>query len=885
KIENRKVGDNPNKGCTDGAQSNKDSADTAKNEKNASSLLNNRRKIADLSPDNAKTVIMPAGKSKRLKLIPKPNLVQRRVDKREPTVPVNTVSVDTTNTETSETLHDIIRKIRDENAALSKELDNLKNSQGLVNVSQTSVKEKVKKIEEHQATGIPLQNRFEILSTAKSCVSHDPIANVKPSDKNTTADNINKQVTQNIWAQNLKGDSAIHTHNTNSPSSSNALYCVLCNKLGHPASYKGCPRRQELIARFKNKEVELNNKKIKTSNLLAKFATSELSYANALKEKSTRRFNSQSIKESAPSVNEQLVKIHKTVTESLQTQLEQLTSLVMANKTRIDGLYEIIHDCRLDIVNKSSNGNVISIPHDSDHNALCMQFRIKNSSLFTLETQDTIYTYNYNKVNWPKFKAKLNQYIIPNDLEFKNLKNSEIDSLLIDINAHITTSMKKYLPKHKPTNSTDKYNNYTLKKLHKIKSNLLSRLFKCYRTYTHRTNEDIYLTKLFLKIIKKREAEEFKKAINNYWNGKICKISIKDSKKMFPNVNRLFRFTPEEATAELTVPASSDQILDRAHIPKDNLQTDNDNNYIITNGLDKLNLLGAHFEATHTKNLKNNHTRLSHIIHSETKKWYNSVEEHNRLNSSLVFFTRTNPANNPTEEVYQKISKRNSEGPSGQPKPTTIQDVTKPSTSTATRIIHQSELEGDSLLSMEKNKVKRLKLSPKPNLVDRTKDVKKAKEPQSPLDVISVTAEETKTLERTIKEIREENEYLKSQLNSEINTESQKYKDKAVELNNRERSNRSNVWIRNSNVNANVTDTAPTTQTPPTPHNTGKPKSLPKGKKTIPPIILYEEDTKDATKTTKFNDNTLDQQRGKSKDPQIKVTYEQTPTPDTSLPL
>ncbi|KAK2575687.1 hypothetical protein KPH14_012078 [Odynerus spinipes] len=427
-----------------------------------------------------------------------------------------------------------------------------------VSASQTSVKEKDKKIEEYHSTSIPLQNRFEILSTVKPCVSHDPISNVKSSVKPTTPENINKTGTHNIWTQNLKGDSALHTHNTNSPSSFNAvsnqhntgtriyaskqlppiniisnnpkdiihliknelsishfhlkklnesklnedinnyykikehlitkeykfytftpkehkiqsfvlkglhsacdpedilmelktyesdnlkitkvirlstpkskalniklpifivqisassnasclkqikyisfqvikwenllrkdtvqcircqriehiasnchldyrcvkcsdkhapgkcklnlqpdrlteqLYCVLCNKSGHPASYKGCPRRRELIARYKNKEVELNNKKIRTANVLAKFATSELSYANALKEKSTQFYNSQLIKESAPSgnetttyhtpldtdliknltqnilstVNEQLVKIHKTVTES-----------------------------------------------------------------------------------------------------------------------------------------------------------------------------------------------------------------------------------------------------------------------------------------------------------------------------------------------------------------------------------------------------------------------------------------------------------------------------------------------------------------------------------------------------------------------------------------
>ncbi|KAK2577941.1 hypothetical protein KPH14_012824, partial [Odynerus spinipes] len=32
------------------------------------------------------------------------------------------------------------------------------------------------------------------------------------------------------------------------------LYCALCNKIGHPASYKGCPKRLDLINRMKDKK-------------------------------------------------------------------------------------------------------------------------------------------------------------------------------------------------------------------------------------------------------------------------------------------------------------------------------------------------------------------------------------------------------------------------------------------------------------------------------------------------------------------------------------------------------------------------------------------------------------------------------------------------------
>ncbi|KAK2575688.1 hypothetical protein KPH14_012079 [Odynerus spinipes] len=116
---------------------------------------------------------MSTGKNKRSKLTPKPNLIQRSTDKLDC---LSTIASrdNTASPEPTETLQEIITKIRKENDSLRKELNELKKNQLGNSSSQTIVKERAKQIEESQAAIFRTKNRFEILSSEKASGSSDP---------------------------------------------------------------------------------------------------------------------------------------------------------------------------------------------------------------------------------------------------------------------------------------------------------------------------------------------------------------------------------------------------------------------------------------------------------------------------------------------------------------------------------------------------------------------------------------------------------------------------------------------------------------------------------------------------------------------------------------
>lgn len=75
----------------------------------------------------------------------------------------------------------------------------------------------------------------------------------------------------------------------------NKVYCVVCNKYGHPASYKGCEIYKQLQQklRLKKKKTLLENR----SNNINSFTNPEVSFANALRGDQNVNFNTNTLKE------------------------------------------------------------------------------------------------------------------------------------------------------------------------------------------------------------------------------------------------------------------------------------------------------------------------------------------------------------------------------------------------------------------------------------------------------------------------------------------------------------------------------------------------------------------------------------------------------------
>ena len=112
------------------------------------------------------------------------------------------------------------------------------------------------------------------------------------------------------------------------------VYCVLCKKFGHPASYKGCERYKELQQKIRMKKQNLIATKINTNQ---NFTNSNLSYANVCKQ-STGVFCDTNNQYSQNQIFEEL----KNTMLSLSKLLTVLQKQLEIQTARVDAIYNII---------------------------------------------------------------------------------------------------------------------------------------------------------------------------------------------------------------------------------------------------------------------------------------------------------------------------------------------------------------------------------------------------------------------------------------------------------------------------------------------------------------------------------------------------------------
>lgn len=113
------------------------------------------------------------------------------------------------------------------------------------------------------------------------------------------------------------------------------MFCVLCNKFGHPSSYKGCEVYKKLQKNLRDKKMALRKNKdtetfSNTIYMASKKVSNDMNYADVLKSKSQESNNSQffiELKQLMSNMNQQIL--------NLQNQLKMQVS-------RIDAIFSII---------------------------------------------------------------------------------------------------------------------------------------------------------------------------------------------------------------------------------------------------------------------------------------------------------------------------------------------------------------------------------------------------------------------------------------------------------------------------------------------------------------------------------------------------------------
>jgi len=144
---------------------------------------------------------------------------------------------------------------------------------------------------------------------------------------------------------------------------------------------------------------------------------------------------------------------------------------------------------------------------------------------------------------------------------------------------------------------------------------------------------------------------EFTTSINIYWKNKIKNITKKDSTKMFPQINTIFRKKSMAEIANLKIPTNS-PIIKNAQIDISNMEKDENDNININIPQDKLDIIGTHFASINNRIFNNNRPQLNNIISKKVESFKKQIETEKINNTTICTFDDNNTADDPKIHEY-----------------------------------------------------------------------------------------------------------------------------------------------------------------------------------------------------------------------------------------
>ena len=293
------------------------------------------------------------------------------------------------------------------------------------------------------------------------------------------------------------------------------------------------------------------------------------------------------------------------------------------------------------------NDRARTLPYDSDHAAISLTFESQDDSFILNGPSCQGIKYNYRATNWEALTRKISELYIQDIPHYTNLSIDEINFQLQHITDTISQSMADIIPTYKQSDSINKYLNHKIRKLQKDKKYIVSLLHKLHildPTARLRITREAKRTQ---KRLSKALQREFKLSIEGYWNNTIKNIDFRKSDSFFPKINAIFRPKSFANIDNIHVQEDEINLLDRSGCNLDNIQKSG-NEYVFTERLDKLNIIGAHYEYINSPRFINNDTRLKQIIDLEAEAVKLEFHNNREQNKTLVQFDALNPASNPT---------------------------------------------------------------------------------------------------------------------------------------------------------------------------------------------------------------------------------------------
>lgn len=285
-----------------------------------------------------------------------------------------------------------------------------------------------------------------------------------------------------------------------------------------------------------------------------------------------------------------------------------------------------------------ANNKIKTIDYDSDHRAL-----IFSAQAHTDNPDYPATIFNYKATKWDKFTKKLSNEFQEAPSDTRNLSINEIEQHI----AYFTNTLKKTIiqitPKVQKQDSVHKYLNAKIKKLQKNKTDLINSLHKL--KITGATSKQIKYTKEVIKLVKDELNKEFSKAVTEYWTNQLKQIDFRKTDAFFPKINKHLRPKKSIEIATLEIERTSKLLVNNPI----NLSTTTmtNNNFIISDPIDKLNVIGEHYQLINSPRYLNSGTRLKDIVDAAAADIKMKTEQHRAHNTTLTVFDNNNRATFP----------------------------------------------------------------------------------------------------------------------------------------------------------------------------------------------------------------------------------------------
>ncbi|KAK0078145.1 hypothetical protein PV326_009560 [Microctonus aethiopoides] len=279
-----------------------------------------------------------------------------------------------------------------------------------------------------------------------------------------------------------------------------------------------------------------------------------------------------------------------------------------------------IADQRLVLNETSTCPNALpTVDYDSDHRAIIMS--IDKIVLPLEDDKESQHKHiPYKLINWRKFGNELlniHRTEIPTN---RNLSNTEIDMYIEILTGNINKTLTKFASEKNSSAMNTLIRSKKMLSLHKLKTNLLTELYKTrkydpniQKTATKRIKNELNTTKKM--IVKEIAAITEKK-----WAKLNSLMNDSTPDRTFPIIKKMLKPKGGTKISTLVINKKNEKLINNLQhtINLDMNNIKNDQIHIIDD-YDKANTLAARYELVNSPNNLNNNTRLKEIIDKRTQ--------------------------------------------------------------------------------------------------------------------------------------------------------------------------------------------------------------------------------------------------------------------------